>query len=288
MQRGTVDQVKHYNESAGQLRTDFLYSCAYCTITEAEAAGINFTIDHYRPRRSHPELEKSYDNLMYCCRSCNSYKGDRDPPQAAQASGVRFFRPDQDVRHEHFTLDELELVEESDIGGFTIDAVDLNRQVLRRVRDLRRRFNACDEFVAEGISALLNFRVDGLAPQARARALKAREQLIGSVDSLQDDIDEFLRASAKSGLLDPDPEAEKRFRERTSKLRGYEAIFPGSWRGRVLIEIGDNSAVGRPAPSSASTKSVDRMSPAITSPLRVSTTFMQVSMSKAWAIALST
>jgi hypothetical protein len=169
---------------------------------------------------------------MYCCRSCNSYKGDRDPPQAAQAAGLRFFRPDQDVRHEHFTLDGLKLVEESAIGEFTIEAVDLNRALLCRVRDLRRRFDACDEFVAEGLSALLSFRIDRLAPEARARALKARDKLVGSVSSLKDDIDELLRESAKSGLLDPDPGAEKRFRERRAKLKGYEAIFPGNWRAR--------------------------------------------------------
>ena len=232
VQRSQVGQVKHYNEYIVQLRTDFLYSCAYCTITEAEAAGINFTIDHYRPRRSHPALEKSYNNLMYCCRSCNSYKGDRDPPQAAQGGGIRFFRPDQDVRHEHFTLDGVKLVEESDIGEFTIEAVDLNRAVLCRVRALRRRFDACDEFVAEGISALLSFRIDRLAPAARARAIKARDQVVELVSRLKDDIDDLLRDSAKSGLLDPDPQAEERFRERRAKLKGYEAIFAGNWRAR--------------------------------------------------------
>ena len=113
-----------------------------------------------------------------------------------------------------------------------MEAIDLNRPHLRRLRDIRRRFAACDEFVAEGISALLNFRIDRLPPNARARALKAREQLVASVDSLKDDIDELLRERAKSGLLDPDPEAEKRFRERTAKLKGYEAIFAGNWRAR--------------------------------------------------------
>ena len=232
VQRTAVGQVKHYNEYIGQLRTDFVYSCAYCTITEAEAAGINFTIDHYRPRRSHRELENSYDNLMYCCRSCNSYKGDRDPPQTAQASGLRFFRPDRDVRHEHFSLDGIKLIEETGIGEFTIEAVDLNRAVLCRVRALRRRFDSCDEYVAEGISALLSFRIDRLAPASRARALKARDDVVGSVSRLKNDIDELLRESTKSSLLDPDPEAEARFRDRRAKLKGYEAIFPGNWRGR--------------------------------------------------------
>ena len=232
VQRSQGGPVKHYSEYIEQLRIDFVYSCAYCTINEAEAAGINFTIDHYRPKRSHPSLEKTYDNLMYCCRACNSYKGDRDPPQAAEDAGVRFFRPDRDIRPEHFSLDGLELVSESSIGEFTIEAIDLNRPHLCHLRDIRRRFAACDEFVAEGISALLHFRIDRLPPNARARALKARDQLVRSVGRLKDDIDELLRQSAKSGLLDPDPDAEKRFRERTAKLKGYEAIFPGNWRAR--------------------------------------------------------
>jgi len=230
--RSQVGTVRHYNEYKEQVRVDFVYSCAYCTISEAEAMGISFTIDHYRPRISHPQLENSYDNLIYCCRECNTRKGDRDPPESAQEAGVRFFRPDRDVRPEHYSVNDVQLVAETDIGTYTVEAIDLNRAQLCRLRNIRRRFAACDEYVAEGIDALRKFRIDNLPPDARVRALKARDKIIGLVDNLKTDMDELLRDNARSGLLDVDPDAEKRFRERTVKLRGYEALFPGTWRGR--------------------------------------------------------
>ena len=55
---------------------------------------IRFTIDHYEPRSARPELENDYNNLMYCCDTCNSLKGDRCPPQSARHDGFRFYRPD--------------------------------------------------------------------------------------------------------------------------------------------------------------------------------------------------
>jgi len=203
-------------------------------MTEAEATGINFAIDHYRPKRSKPELENSYDNLMYCCSECNSRKGDRDPPAEAQSAGVRFFRPDQDARPEHFSLAELDLVAETPIGEYSIEAIDLNRAHLRRLRDIRKRFSECDEYISEGLAALFSFRIDRLRPEARVRALKTREKISKMVSELRENFDEILRDAARSELIDPDPEAEKRFRDRKDKLRDYESLYPGNWRARSV------------------------------------------------------
>ena len=112
--------------------------------------GINFTIDHYRPKIAHPTLENSYDNLMYCCKECNDRKGDRDPPADAQNAGFRFFRPDRDVRPEHFSVDGLSIVGETTTGDYSIDALDLNRLHLRRLRNIRRRFMLATNTSAKG------------------------------------------------------------------------------------------------------------------------------------------
>src|SRR5208337_451375 len=153
-------------------------------------------------------------------------------PADAQNAGVRFFRPDRDVRPEHFSVNGLEIVSETKIGDYSIEALDLNRLHLRRLRDIRQRFSACDQYVGEGVAASRNFRIDLLPPSARTRALKARDRIVGLADTVKHGLDELLRDSARSGLLDPDPEAEKRFRERTQKLKGYESLYPGNWRGR--------------------------------------------------------
>lgn len=201
-------------------------------MTEAEATGINFAIDHYRPRRSHPALEKEYDNLMYCCSECNSRKGDRDPPDEAQRAGTRFFRPDRDVRPEHFSLAGCEVIGETETGKYSIEGIDLNRAHLQRLRSVRKRFASCDQYVAEGVAALTSFRIDQLRPEARLRALKARDKIVSMVTDAKSSLDDLLRDSARAGLIDPDPDAERRFRDRAKKLRDFELLFPGNWRGR--------------------------------------------------------
>jgi hypothetical protein len=45
-------------------RNDFFYSCAYCTMSEAEAQATRFTVDHYEPKNAQPDLINAYDNLM--------------------------------------------------------------------------------------------------------------------------------------------------------------------------------------------------------------------------------
>ena len=45
--RSNPPQGENYNEYKEILRYDFFYTCAYCTMMEAEAAAVRFTIDHY-------------------------------------------------------------------------------------------------------------------------------------------------------------------------------------------------------------------------------------------------
>ena len=143
--RSNPPQGENYNEYKEILRYDFFYTCAYCTMMEAEAAAVRFTIDHYEPTSAQPDLENEYNNLMYACDPCNTRKGDRYPPPAARAEGVRFFRPDEDVHSHHFELTGKRLRGKSKTGDYTIDALDLNRYMLNRLREIRIRQNRCRE-----------------------------------------------------------------------------------------------------------------------------------------------
>jgi HNH endonuclease len=102
---------------------------------EAEAAAVRFTIDHYEPTSARPDLENEYNNLMYACDPCNTRKGDRYPPLAARAEGVRFFRPDEDVHSDHFELTGVRLKGKSKTGEYTVVALDLNRYMLNKLRE---------------------------------------------------------------------------------------------------------------------------------------------------------
>ena len=65
--RSFVAPKGSYANYRQDLRVDFWYSCAYCSITEVEAQGIAFEIDHYAPHSKFPELKHDYGNLMYSC-----------------------------------------------------------------------------------------------------------------------------------------------------------------------------------------------------------------------------
>ncbi len=219
-----------YPEYKAYLRYDFFYACAYCTMTEAEAQAIRFTIDHYEPRKARPDLEDDYTNLMYACDECNLRKGDRTPPPAARADGFRFFRPDQDRYHENFKNRGVRLEAKTNTGHFSIEAIDLNRLSLRRLRDLRNRLTACDRYVAEGVAALRRFHIDQLPPHFKAKAARNIRKAAEVGEELATKIDDILRQFASSPLVGPDPEAPAAAAERAARLKKMERLYPGAWR----------------------------------------------------------
>lgn len=224
--------AQDYHDYREVLRYDFMYCCAYCTMTEAEGGAVRFTIDHYEPRSARPDLASDYGNLFWACDVCNGMKGDLVPPPAARQAGIRFFRIDQDISDDHFTLDGLRLKHRTKIGDFTIDYVELNRQSLRRLRHIRSRLDECEKFVREGIYALKGSHIDRLPSDVKGRVFTAIMQAARLGDRLADDIDDLLRKSAKSDLIDPDPESAERAVERRKRMTELQGIFAGKWRGR--------------------------------------------------------
>ena len=228
--RSDVAGGMQYYEYKEHLRYDFFYSCAYCSMTEAEAQAIRFVIDHYEPRRARPDLEHVYINLMYSCDSCNLLKGDRCPPDAARNDGHRFFRPDQDVHSDHFEIKGIRLEAKTNMGSYSIEALDLNRAALLKLRGIRGRLANRAPLVAQGVLALRKFQLDQLPPNMRGLALSAIKKAEAAAEQFANDIDTLLRAYARSNLIDPDPDAEIRREERLVKLAKTHALYPGSWR----------------------------------------------------------
>jgi 5-methylcytosine-specific restriction endonuclease McrA len=230
--RSTVPTNLAYSEYRKWLRFDFYYSCAYCTMSEAEAQAIRMTIDHYEPRSARRDLEHDYENLMYACDECNLRKGDRCPPPEARAKGYRFFRPDRDIHSEHYDAKGVRLEHKSNTGYYSIEALDLNRSALRRLRELRQRLTSCDRLVAEGILGLKHFEFDQLPTNIRGRAVRAINEANTVANRLAGQIDSLLRDYAASPLLGTAPDLKEATEERAAKLRKLEGLFPGAWRGR--------------------------------------------------------
>ena len=73
----SAPQIASYKsaECREYLRSVSSYSCTYCTISESEAPGATFHIDHFRPRANFPQYENTANNLRYSCPRCNLIKG---------------------------------------------------------------------------------------------------------------------------------------------------------------------------------------------------------------------
>lgn len=228
--RSTVEPGLPYSEYRESLRYDFYYSCAYCTITEYEASGIRFTIDHYVPQGNEDVDVHAYDNLMYACDECNLRKGNRHPPSSAQAEGYRFFRPDKDALLDHFSASGIRVEHVTNTGFFTINALDLNRQSLMRLREYRERIAQTHEFVVAGIHALRHVRIDRFPPHVRSHILAAIKSAQEAANEREEEIETTLREFAKSTLLDKDPEAAERAKARARELDQMKALHPDAWR----------------------------------------------------------
>jgi hypothetical protein len=227
--RSQVAARDDYGAYRAELRVDFWYSCAYCTTCEAEAHGFGFHIDHYHPQVSHPQLAHTYGNLMYACKFCNEHKGDRSPPQAAVKAGVRFFKADEDVISDHFAPTSIEEIRGTTAAGeYTHDALDLNRQQLKKLRALRKRIHSALEHVAFGVRSLRRIPYDRLPTDVKAKLRLAQVEAGADERSLE----RALRELCHSEAIDVDPDAEARTDGRRQSLRKLEALYPGVWRGR--------------------------------------------------------
>lgn len=238
VRRQPVPPVTHYGEHRDALRVDFWFSCAYCTITEVEAHGLRFTIDHYEPQSARPDLETDYDNLMWSCDHCNELKGDIYPPETARQQGDRFIRPDQDVEADHLELEGLLLRGLTQTGRFSLVMLDLNRASLRQVRDIRRRIDASSRHILRGLTALTAHSIEQLSTHHRGRFLsiladlkRQQEKLALAAEALEA---RALREMNRSPLLDHDPDAADRAKDRRKLLNEKKALHGDSFRGRTL------------------------------------------------------
>jgi len=63
------------------LRDEFGFRCVYCLLREQWGRPVGtFDIDHFLPVSLQPQWQRTYDNLVYACASCNAVKGNRPVP----------------------------------------------------------------------------------------------------------------------------------------------------------------------------------------------------------------
>lgn len=63
------------------LRDEFDFRCVYCLLREQWGRVVGeFDLDHFVAEKWGPTLASEYDNLLYCCHTCNLRKGANLPP----------------------------------------------------------------------------------------------------------------------------------------------------------------------------------------------------------------
>lgn len=224
VKRSSPIQKNNYLAYRPELRADFWYSCAYCSMTEVESRGVGFEIDHYLPREHFPAKANEYQNLNWSCSVCNKMKTDYFPNEKALEKGYVIIRPDEDDPRDHFELQSDHLVHKTVTGEFNEKKLRLNRQALRKLRELRARLYESQKYTAFGISQLLSINLDTLDRENRLIVQHMRTQLGEQYDDLVTSMADFLRAFAKSDLLDEEPNKATEMKVRRDYLKEIHAI----------------------------------------------------------------
>lgn len=148
-------EYNSYGKYREYLRKSTAYSCVYCTISESEASGATFNIDHFRPRKYFPQLATKCENLRYSCPRCNSYKRDLWISEAmgcsrkceecthhvCEGNTARFIDHMREDSSKAIFLgkdDRLYAYTDSKPADYTIKYLRLNRAQLIKLRHVRR------------------------------------------------------------------------------------------------------------------------------------------------------
>ncbi len=134
-----------------ELKQIYKYKCAFC-----ESRIEKFDVEHFRPKNIYYWLVYSWDNLLYCCSTCNENKSNRfeilnvKSEYNNETEKIHCLGKDYDIQEEnkllnpekddlkdrfHFKKDGTYDLEKCDLRmQYTINICKLNRKVLSEFR----------------------------------------------------------------------------------------------------------------------------------------------------------
>lgn len=128
-----------YSSFRPWLRDEFCFCCVCCLLRErwGKAFG-EFDLDHFVPQRLDPQRVAEYDNLLYCCASCNASKGGQAIPDP-----MLVLIADQIIVQEDGALLALSSDAERLIRVLDLDSDDYRRwrQMWIRIIQLAQQYN---------------------------------------------------------------------------------------------------------------------------------------------------
>lgn len=155
-------QFKKYRSYKRFLQHEFARVCIYCRQPDSSAPNLVFGVDHYRPKGipRFSNLVCAYDNLYYCCNSCNSRKNNDwptdenagpyvvNPCDFEMASHLRFIsktgKVEAKTKHGQHTEELLQLNDETLVKFrlstiLTISALEDSLRKFEKLRELARK-----------------------------------------------------------------------------------------------------------------------------------------------------
>jgi len=174
----------HYESYRPWLRDEFSFRCVFCLARENWGPFHGqFAIDHFVPAMNQPDASAEYENLLYCCVTCNGVKGSRSVPDPLSTLWEQSVRVDADGILHAETTDAAHLIELLDLNqprkvefrSTWIAVVSLSQ---RHDAELRRRLMGYPDDLPD-LSRLRppagNSRPEGIAESHDAR--RARGEL---------------------------------------------------------------------------------------------------------------
>ena len=122
IQRTCTKKLKPYAKYKEYLQEDFHSRCAYCNLLDT-AITTPFEVDHFIPRDAFkdewPELDTTYENLVYACKKCNIAKGKQYQGNIYKGliENELFYDPEKTDYDEIFYRDDIGSICSDDIKG---------------------------------------------------------------------------------------------------------------------------------------------------------------------------
>lgn len=101
-----------YTSYKDWLRDEFTFRCVFCLTRETWYPDLStFGVDHLLSRSSRPDLECDYNNLVYACNDCNSFKSNSDgAPDPCNRGYALLLRINQDGTIEGLSSEGMKLI----------------------------------------------------------------------------------------------------------------------------------------------------------------------------------
>ncbi|MFD2256377.1 HNH endonuclease [Luteolibacter algae] len=132
-----------YRAYAVEISEDCKMRCVYCDARVSEnLGGDSFELDHFRPKKHFPHLERDPSNLVLACPACNRFKSAHWPAGTTTSDtfvkGCGFVDPFTTNQLDYFAINELgEISAKVEPASYVIELLSLNRAARNCLR--RRR-----------------------------------------------------------------------------------------------------------------------------------------------------